>query len=267
MGREPRCVALARAMAGALSVANGVYAIERHTIHLVVSGRDVASPAGSTSSSPPIIFADPDFDLDVRRTIDRSKLGGSFSPDSSAQGKKAAASGSTQRRYTFAKLDYSGPEAEGIRGPLRQFAGAEPVVHIGAEATELNFHKVRRPRVLVLSTHGFFGEPADALASGVLTGSPLLRCGLVLAGANHGGDTDAAAIGQSGDDGVLTGLEIVGTDLNGTGLVVLSACETGMGQIQSGEGVAGPARPFSSLEPKQSWRHSGAFPTVHRRSS
>jgi CHAT domain-containing protein len=206
----------------ALPLGDGIYAVERHLIHLVVSGRDLASPAPVKSKSPPIVFADPDFNLKTRLSN----------------------AGPAPTRHSFARLPYSRPEADGIREPLHRYAGAEPIIYTDVAATESQFRKVRRPRALILSTHGFFLDQSQEAPSSNLPVNPLLRCGMVLAGANVGGEAGSSSTGSTGEDGILTGLEIVGVDLTGTDVVVLSACETGLGKVQFGEGVAGLRQAF-----------------------
>ena len=107
-------------------------------------------------------------------------------------------------------------------------------------------------RVLHLATHGFFLgglcpsaiDPATTRSSGSHTAdpeieNPLLLAGLALAGANH---RDAA--GADEEDGILTAEEISALDLTGVEWAVLSACETGVGEISAGEGVFGLRRAF-----------------------
>ncbi|HKI32356.1 MAG TPA: CHAT domain-containing protein, partial [Gemmataceae bacterium] len=118
--------------------------------------------------------------------------------------------------------------------------------------------RCRSPRILHLATHGFFlqDQPHDpnrerrdlgvigdaGHLSGPLPENPLLRAGLALAGANtwlRGGTPPDEA-----EDGLLTAEDVSGLDLLDTELVVLSACETGLGEVRTGEGVFGLQRAF-----------------------
>lgn len=105
-------------------------------------------------------------------------------------------------------------------------------------AREETILAVRRPRILHLATHGFFvshsGNPSLDRRENVL-----LRSGLAVAGANSFHAT------LSHIDGLLTADEVSGMDLQDTDLVVLSACQTGVGEAKNGEGVYGLRRAFS----------------------
>lgn len=148
----------------------------------------------------------------------------------------------------FGPLPGSANEARTLAGLL---PGARVLTQ--EQATEAALKQAHGPGVLHIATHGFFlpdqpAAPADSTLSLSLAGedigarvlirseNPLLRSGLALAGANlltpQGG----------GEDGILTALEATSLDLSGTKLVVLSACETGIGSAIYGEGVYGLRR-------------------------
>ncbi|MBF0153980.1 MAG: tetratricopeptide repeat protein [Magnetococcales bacterium] len=123
------------------------------------------------------------------------------------------------------------------------------------DAQENGIKRVEAPDVLHVATHGFFLKADDSLKKRLLKlqrsaevqlpppgDNPLLRSGLAFAGIN----ANAPFLGEidTENDGVLTALEVMSLNLTGTRLAVLSACETGLGEIHEGEGVYGLRRAF-----------------------
>jgi len=108
-------------------------------------------------------------------------------------------------------------------------------LRLGRQASEEQVRNHRRPRVLHVSTHGFFPDGASPAGAETTKPDPMQLSGLALAGANRRQPDNAA-------DGRLTAAEITAMDLNGTELTTLSACGTGVGEIRSGEGVYGLQR-------------------------
>jgi CHAT domain-containing protein len=103
---------------------------------------------------------------------------------------------------------------------------------LATEATEENLKKIENPNILHIATHGFFIPQENKL-------NPMLLSGVLLAGVSN-----FLAGSDSAEDGILTAFEAQNLNLEKTELVVLSACETALGSVRSGEGVYGLQRAF-----------------------
>jgi CHAT domain-containing protein/Tfp pilus assembly protein PilF len=226
-----------------LLLPDGKYAIEKLRLRYALSGRDLmARPAAAgVKATTPLVLADPDFDL-----APAGAPAAAAKPPARPDGTRALSG--ALRLGGIQRLPGTLAEARAVQKRLAVYAGAEPRVYTGREALVAVVKSARHPRVLMLATHGFF-LPQTPKGEGAVGGddkalpppgweNPLLRCGLLLAGCNNAGK------GGVGDDGVLTGLDVTGVDLRGCELVVLSACETGLGDVQNGEGVAGLRQAF-----------------------
>jgi CHAT domain-containing protein len=117
-------------------------------------------------------------------------------------------------------------------------------------ATEANLKSTKGPTLMHIATHGYFLQDVENKGSafGVslenANDNPLLRSGLMLAGAGTTVSGKRMPNLESNDNGILTAYEAMNLDLEGTDLIILSACETGLGDIKAGEGVYGLQRAF-----------------------
>lgn len=155
--------------------------------------------------------------------------------------------------------DYGTPDIVSLPGTKVEIDGVAKVLKtsgyqitqvMAKDATEKNIKSVKAPSLVHIATHGYFLQDAGEGEGSVFgvnaesaSRNPLLRSGLILAGAGKsitGGGSDIT----SNDNGILTAYEAMNLDLEGTNLVILSACETGLGDIKSGEGVYGLQRAF-----------------------
>ncbi|MEQ9468628.1 MAG: CHAT domain-containing protein [Ekhidna sp.] len=170
--------------------------------------------------------------------------------------------------FSSKKADFFGYPTFGSRGLLTDLPGTKVEIeavsqitrskgftaktYMQNEASEENFKRINSPSLLHIATHGFFlpesqasGEAVFGVEVNQARDNPLLRSGLMLANAEQAmGDETSGAEVSSTNNGILTAYEVITLDLKNTDLVVLSACETGLGEIKSGEGVYGLQRAF-----------------------
>lgn len=121
----------------------------------------------------------------------------------------------------------------------------------GVNATEAKVKALNSPSILHIATHGYFLADLSQMETTKVLGvdvsaakeNPLLRSGLLLANCDNVFDENYRAAPNS-ENGILTAYEAMSLNLDKTDLVVLSACETGLGSVKQGEGVYGLQRSF-----------------------
>ena len=200
----------------------GTFLVEKYTLTYLTSGRDLLRMQVKIPyQQPAMVIANPDY----------------------AVGQGPILAG--RQIKPLVALPSTAKEGQEIQGLLEK---AHLVIQ--TEATEAIVKKTKRPEILHIATHGYFledvpkapstSEPRilDFQDAGNLppprVENPLLRSWLFFAGANRGGDAE--------NDGIMTALEAAQLDLWGTKLVVLSACETGVGETKNGDGIYGLRR-------------------------
>ncbi len=145
---------------------------------------------------------------------------------------------------TWKNLKHTAKEVEEILeiSKVNDFNNKVLDSNLATEKALYNYLSDNSPKIIHIATHGFFLN-ADRNSENIFSNisNPMMRSGLLLSNGNNGwnGNTD-----EDGYDNILTAAEIAELDLNGTELVILSACETGLGDISNLQGVFGLQRAF-----------------------
>ncbi len=193
--------------------ASGNFALNESQIKLITNSINLVGKAPLPSGADTWLIGDPDF----------------TAPPSSSNDRGSDLRLISNLRFELAKLPGTYDEVTRIG----ELLPSNQPVHIltSNSANETAVKKIVSPKTLHFATHGYFGAGDRAM----------LNTGIALSGLNTFYSNPTTF---SGDDGLLTSYEIQGMNLTGTELVVLSACETGLGNAVTGEGVFGLQRAF-----------------------
>ncbi|MGC2301154.1 MAG: tetratricopeptide repeat protein [Acidobacteriaceae bacterium] len=237
---------------GIIAGPDGKLEMEKYDLRLVSSTRDILRPASPHGADTALLVGNPVFALseEAQRTAEQKLT----LPHQEPVVEAASLTGSEVSRdqgtsTTLPPLAGTGAEIDAIAGLMRERQW-KTGVYTGDLALKRVVEETSSPRVVHLATHGFFlpdqqvkatqleAEQLDRQPLGLE--DPMLRSGLYFAGADRTlqGKPSAPDV----DNGVLTAMEAANLNLHGTELVVLSACNTGQGDVKNGEGVFGLRR-------------------------
>lgn len=216
----------------AIPTENGKYVLDNSNIVLVNNTKEIYSTRirepKTRDARVAMIFGDPEFYVSTQRGTPTRESG--ISRDNAE---------------VISDLPGTRGEVKGLESLLNE-RGWKTDEYLSDKATEEQIKKVNSPRIMHIATHGFFqsddNKIAKAGSSSYIYDNPLLKSGLLLTGA--GDIFNQTRYNYNVDNGILTAYEAMNLNLDQTDLVVLSACETGLGQLESGEGVYGLQRSF-----------------------
>ncbi|MCA9183562.1 MAG: CHAT domain-containing protein, partial [Planctomycetales bacterium] len=237
---------------------DGQYLVEKLDISYVASSRDLLRPAASVGRGT-LILADPNFDAGVESRREAAKEIDQQTDTRSLLVTRSAAE-IELRSLRWRRLPGAEGEANEIAEILANSEFGPVKKYLDNQAMEEVLQGAQSPRIVHLATHGFYvpledevrSADSDSRALSFTSGlarlrtdsNPLMRSGIVLAGANRVAESKAAETAM--EDGWVTALEIASMDFQNTELVVLSACESGLGDVSSGQGLQGIRRAFTS---------------------
>lgn len=188
-------------------------------------------------SNPASLLVDDELKLEKSKNY-ISLWGGIDYGSTSDSHRKSTTRAAIKRGENLSNLRYSSIEVNNIARMLA--AKSYPInLYVDSLATEKSFkdRNNQNDYILHISTHGFFNDQAESSKT-------MYESGLFFAGANHYWSNDTVTVSKDVEDGILRAAEISIMNLTKCSLVVMSACETGLGYSQSSEGVYGLQRAF-----------------------
>jgi CHAT domain-containing protein/Flp pilus assembly protein TadD len=224
---------------------------EKYNLNLVSSTREVAYLSRNKKETALITSAVLYGGLDYDANKEAMRIAAqSYKKDAAGLSASALPEGVT-RGGVWVPLPATRKEVQDIQGYLKK-KKIPNTLYQDSQGNEESFKQLsgKKTGLIHLATHGFFlsdaerkhddGEQQRGGATRVAE-NPLLRSGLLLAGGNHAWTNDPV---EGVDSGILTADKIAGMNLLGTKLVVMSACQTGLGDVNNSEGVFGLQRAF-----------------------
>lgn len=213
---------------------NEQYIVDKYNVRLVSNTRELLQKKGGKGDDgKAAIFGYPQYNVNE------------------STGEMDLSADTVMQRYSFgediAELPGTLQEINNIERMLQE-SGWQYDIYTRNKADEVRVKALKSPKVFHVATHGYFMEDVEldkdseeSIASRSINFNPLMRSGLLLYGAENTLRNENPEISE---DGLLTAYEAMNLELDDTELVVMSACETGLGEVRNGEGVYGLQRAF-----------------------